>query len=64
LVNIGFAIVINIDLAKSFGQGVGFAFGLMFLGFIFFPILGFGAARYLGPFANEAGPISRPPLQG
>ena len=48
LVNIGFAILINIDLAKSFGQGIGFALGLMLLGFVFFPILGFGDARYLG----------------
>ncbi len=36
-------------LAKSFGKGVLFALGLFFLGFIFFPILGFGDDKYLGP---------------
>lgn len=43
------AIIVAIDLAKSFGKGVGFGIGLAFLWFIFFPILGFGDARYLGP---------------
>ncbi len=52
LVNIGFAVVINLDFAKSFGQGVGFGLGLMFLGFIFYPILGFGDSRYVGPVAT------------
>jgi len=47
-------VVINLDLAKSFGKGVGFAVGLILLGFIFLPILGFGSARYVGPAA--AGP--------
>jgi hypothetical protein len=36
-------------LSKSFGNGVGFTLGLLFLGFIFYPILGFGSARYIGP---------------
>jgi len=40
---------INNLLSKSFGQGVGFTLGLMFLGFIFYPILGFGDYTYLGP---------------
>lgn len=33
-------------LSKSFGKGVGFTLGLLFLGFIFFPILAFGDAKY------------------
>jgi len=49
LVNIAVAILVYIDLAKSFGKGAGFGIGLVFLGFIFFPILGFGSARYQGP---------------
>jgi L-cystine uptake protein TcyP (sodium:dicarboxylate symporter family) len=49
LVNIIIAIILVIDLAKSFGQGVGFALGLIFLGFIFYPILAFGASTYSGP---------------
>src|ERR1043165_1464421 len=41
-------IYIPIELAKSFGKGVGFGLGLAFLPFIFCPILGFGDARYQG----------------
>lgn len=37
------------DLAKRFDKGVGFGFGLLFLGFIFYPILGFGDAEYTAP---------------
>jgi hypothetical protein len=36
-------------LSKSFGKGVGYTLGLLFLGFIFFPILAFGDAKYTGP---------------
>lgn len=54
LVNIVFAVLLYIDLAKSFGQGVGFAIGLMFLSFVFYPILGFGNYRYLGPAARTS----------
>ena len=54
LVNIAIGIIVYIDLAKSFGKGTGFAFGLLLLSFIFFPILGFGPARYLGPAARAA----------
>jgi hypothetical protein len=49
LVNIVVGIMVVLDLAKSFGQSTGFALGLLFLGFIFYPILGFGPAQYLGP---------------
>ncbi len=41
-------------LSKSFGKDVGFTLGLIFLGFIFFPVLGFGSAEYQGPSAKEA----------
>lgn len=54
-VNIIF-IVWTINLvSKSFGQGAGFTIGLIFLGFIFWPVLGFGSYQYLGPSAAEAG---------
>jgi len=36
-------------LSKSFGKGVLFALGMVFLPFIFFPILAFGDDKYLGP---------------
>lgn len=49
VVNLIIAIMVLMDLAKSFGKSAGFAFGLLLLGFVFFPILGFGSARYLGP---------------
>jgi hypothetical protein len=49
LVNIIIAIIVMIDFAKSFGKGVGFAVGLIFLPIIFFPILAWGDAEYLGP---------------
>ena len=46
-----FHIILSIDLAKSFGKGVGFGIGLIFLPFIFALILGFGSATYQGPSA-------------
>jgi hypothetical protein len=39
-------LVIPFDIAKNFGKGMGFGFGLLFLGFIFYPILAFSDARY------------------
>ncbi len=36
-------------LSKSFGKGTGFTLGLIFLSFIFYPILGYGSAKYVGP---------------
>lgn len=54
-----FFIILCIDLAKSFGHGVGFALGLIFLGIIFFPVLAFGGSQYRGPSAAVgAGPVT------
>ena len=39
-------------ISKSFGKDEGFTAGLIFLSFIFWPILGFGDAKYLGPYGN------------
>lgn len=50
-VNFIIAILVNLDLAKSYGRGAGFAIGLLFLPFVFWPILGFGDAGYRGPAA-------------
>jgi hypothetical protein len=41
-------------LSKSFGKEEGFTVGLVLLGIVFFPILGFGDAKYLGPFGDKA----------
>jgi uncharacterized membrane protein YoaK (UPF0700 family) len=46
IVSIVAAIIISIDVAKNFGKGTGFGIGLALLGFIFYPILGFGDAEY------------------
>jgi hypothetical protein len=39
---------INIDVAKEFGQGLGFGLGLAILPIIFWPLLGFGDYQYQG----------------
>lgn len=49
IVSFVIAIIVSVDVAKAFGKGVGFALGLIFLGFIFYPVLGFGSAQYQGP---------------
>jgi hypothetical protein len=41
-------------LSKSFGKDEGFTAGLVLLGIVFFPILAFGDAKYLGPFGDQA----------
>lgn len=38
----------QMKLAKAFGKGGGFALGLIFFSPIFYAILGFGSAEYLG----------------
>ncbi len=48
-VNIVFGIWLLNLLAKSFGKSEGFTVGMIFLPFIFFPILGLGDATYQGP---------------
>lgn len=40
--------VICDQLALKFGKGIGTSLGLMCLGFVFFPLLGFGSAEYEG----------------
>ena len=52
LVNIVVAIIMCIDLAKSFGKDALYGIGIAFLAFIFIPILAFGSATYQGPSAS------------
>lgn len=47
-VNIVIGFIVLIDVAHNFGKSTGFGVGLALLGFIFFPILGFGDAQYKG----------------
>ncbi|RZL34473.1 MAG: hypothetical protein EOO96_09650 [Pedobacter sp.] len=73
-VNFVFVIWLYNLISKSFGKSEGFTVGLVLLGFIFWPILGFSDAKYLGPSAAEAqnpfggnnfnnpnGPFNQPP---
>jgi len=53
-VNIIFSIWLINLMSKSFGKDEGFTVGLLLLSFIFWPVLGFGSAKYLGPSAAEA----------
>ncbi len=48
-VNYIFLIILAFKLSSAFGRGVGFGFGLLFLTPIFYMILGFGDAEYIGP---------------
>lgn len=53
LANIVIEIMLIFDLAKVFGKDTGFGFGLLFLPFIFIPILALGDAEYQGPLTFE-----------
>ena len=46
LVNLIVFILVGLATAERFGKGAGFGLGLTFLGFIFYPVLAFGDARY------------------
>lgn len=54
IVNIVFLIWLTNMISKSFGHDEGFTVGLILLSFIFWPILGFGSSKYLGPYGNPA----------
>ncbi|MBN2461124.1 MAG: signal peptidase I [Candidatus Cloacimonetes bacterium] len=48
VVNLVIWIIVTLDIAKAFGKDSGFGIGLILLGFIFYPILAFGSAQYVG----------------
>ena len=52
LIPVGFFIV-PFDIAKKFGKSGGFGVGLLLLPMIFYPMLGFGSAKYQGGKAEE-----------
>ena len=56
IVNIVIAIIVTHALSLSFGKGTGFTLGLIILGFIFYPMLAWGDAQYLGPAGGTPGP--------
>jgi hypothetical protein len=49
IVNLILTIWLTNLLSKSFGKDELFTIGLIFFGIIFYPILGFGDAKYIGP---------------
>jgi len=53
-VNFVFIIWLYNLVSKSFGKSEGFTVGMVLFPYIFWPILGFGDAKYLGPSAAEA----------
>jgi len=58
-------ILVGIEVAKCFGKEGGFGVGLGLLPFVFYPILGFGSARFVGPEGSRLGreDIERDELQ-
>jgi len=57
IVNIIISIIVTHALSLSFGKGTGFTLGLIFLGFIFYPVLAWSDAQYLGPTAGTPVPV-------
>jgi hypothetical protein len=47
-------IKIYIDVLNKFGKGIGYALGMFFLPFVFFPLLGFGDAQFRSRGATRA----------
>ena len=59
IVNIVIIIMVINLLAKSFGQGVGFTLGLLFVGIVFYPILAFSSSiKYVGPGGVAPAPVA------
>jgi hypothetical protein len=52
-VNVVVQILVTLELAKSYGRGIGYAIGLLLLPFIFYLMLGFGEDQYQGPAAGK-----------
>jgi len=59
-VGIIFAILALVDFVERFGKGGGYIIGMIFLPFIFMPMLALGDAQYLGP--KTDGPPGQPTL--
>jgi hypothetical protein len=56
------SLVATVRLAKIFGKGTGFGIGMIFLPFIFLPILGYGDAQPVdGAGKGPVGPAGTPP---
>jgi hypothetical protein len=53
LVNLVIAVWTTNLLSKSFGNSEGFTLGLLFLPFVFYPVLAFGNSSYHGPVGGQ-----------
>ena len=53
-VNIVIAILLIFELARVYGKSAGYAVGMLLLPTVFYPMLAFGDARYLGPDAGQS----------
>ena len=63
LVNVVVFIIVSVDIARAFGKGTGFGCGLACLGFIFYPILGFGGSSFgESAVGDSAGGSHRTPM--
>ncbi len=45
-VNLIAALLVNVEVARRFGRSESFGLGLAVFGFVFYPVLGFGPAKY------------------
>ena len=62
IVNLVIGIIVLHRLSLSFGKDVGFTLGLIFFSIIFWPILAFSKAKYVGPGGTPpASPVAAPP---
>ena len=52
IANVVYAIWMINMLSKSFGKDEGFTIGLLLLGVVFWPVLGLGDAKYIGPYGD------------
>ncbi|MFD0964373.1 DUF5684 domain-containing protein [Pseudofulvibacter geojedonensis] len=57
LISVTVNIMVGVGVAKNFGKSEGFGVGLGLLGFVFYPILGFGDAKYLDNKTDEINEI-------
>ncbi len=46
VLNVVISVVVSLDIARRFGEGIGFGICLLLLPFVFYPVLGFGDARF------------------
>jgi hypothetical protein len=60
IVNIVFWVIWCLQIAPRFAKGTGFAVGIIFLPFIFVPIMGFDSSKYIAPGAPAAPPAAPP----